>query len=431
MPDNILEALDLLDEPVKAALIHQCFLDAIKAPKRSTEGKYLQRYLDQAGLEIGPGSDQSLKAFTTLLKCYQDIIKVLGILVEVHHIKARWRELLQAASNYAKENAQAEITLGIRDLVDTYQQYQSKYTEFANSGLYNRSCLYSIRMNIVSDIVDWHNMISGTALTTAAGCEAIMDSTMDPGDYGQYLTTALESISVQSLNQRQLTDPNRHSTPHTSRDSFFNTDLTIISKFPHPGITGSHDISHFPQQTGQPQTGQGGPPQAGPSNMPEGPNAGCPVPAPQGPNNHQPPSSTQGLLAVSQPGAVLGQTHKSTGLINHPVFQLAPSTTAPVVGPLGATSTGYIAQPVTSSATNTTPSVSNQVHQPNPLGVVVTQPNVQSNAPPPTVGQGSNGQTPSPYYPPIPSLFQPTQAGLAPPPQGNSQGGNLAPPPSH
>ena len=89
VPDNILEALDLLDEPVKEALIHQCFLDAIKAPKRSTEGKYLQRYLDQSGLEIGPGSDQSLKAFTTLLKCYHDVIKVLAILVEVHQIKAR------------------------------------------------------------------------------------------------------------------------------------------------------------------------------------------------------------------------------------------------------------------------------------------------------------------------------------------------------
>ena len=166
-------------------------------------------------------SDQSLKAFTTLLKTDHDVIKVLTILVEVHQIKARWSELLQAALNYAKANAQAEVTLGIRDLVDTYQQYQSKYTEFASSGLYNRSCLYSIPMNIVSDIVDWHDMISGTALTTAAGCEAIMDPTLDPPDYGQYLTTALENIRVQGLNQRQVTDPNRHSTPHTSRESFF------------------------------------------------------------------------------------------------------------------------------------------------------------------------------------------------------------------
>ena len=38
--DNIFEALDLLDEPAKAALIHQCILDALKAPKRSSEGKF-------------------------------------------------------------------------------------------------------------------------------------------------------------------------------------------------------------------------------------------------------------------------------------------------------------------------------------------------------------------------------------------------------
>ena len=65
-------------------------------------------------------SDQSLKAFTTLLKTDHDVIKVLTILVEVHQIKARWSELLQAALNYAKANAQAEVTLGIRDLVDTF-----------------------------------------------------------------------------------------------------------------------------------------------------------------------------------------------------------------------------------------------------------------------------------------------------------------------
>ena len=34
IPDNIQEALDLSDDHVKEALIHQCFLDAIKAPKR-------------------------------------------------------------------------------------------------------------------------------------------------------------------------------------------------------------------------------------------------------------------------------------------------------------------------------------------------------------------------------------------------------------
>ena len=107
IPDNIQEALDPLDDHVKEALIHQCFLDAIKAPKRSSEGKYLQRFIDQSGLEIGPGSYQSLKAFTTLLKTYHDVIKVLIILMDIHQIKARWSELLQAASNLAKANAQA------------------------------------------------------------------------------------------------------------------------------------------------------------------------------------------------------------------------------------------------------------------------------------------------------------------------------------
>ena len=212
--DNIFEALDLLDEPVKAALIHQCILDALKAPKRSSEGRFLQRYLDQGRLEVGP--EQSLKSFITMLKCYQDVVKVLGMLVEVHYVKAHWSELLQAATSHAVGNAEAEITLSIRDLVDVYQQYKSKFREFANADLFNRNCLYSIQMNVISDIVEWHDMISGTAFTTAPGCEAIVEPTMDPGEYGQYLTTTLEQIRIQNLTHRQLADPNRHSTPQNS-----------------------------------------------------------------------------------------------------------------------------------------------------------------------------------------------------------------------
>ena len=204
-------------------------------------------------------------------------------------------------------------------------------------------------MNIVSDVTDWHDMISGRGLTTGAGCEAILDPTLDSPDYGQYLTTTLENIRVQSINQRQGTDPNRHSTPHSSRDSMFNTDLTMISKFSHQGITGTDDLTQFPQH-GQPQVSQGGPLQAGPSNAPPGPSTGGLTPDPQDPANLQapaPPPSTQGLLAVSQPGPVPSQLQPPPGLTTYPVIQPVSSTTAPVVGHLGPPGAGQVTQPVT------------------------------------------------------------------------------------
>ena len=138
--DNIFEALDLLDTPRQAALLHQCLQDALKAPgRRSSEARFLQRYITQEGLEIGPGNYQSLRSFIIILKLYQDIVRVLGILVEVHNVKAHWSELLQAARSHAVSNAQAEIALSVRDLVEVYQEYQIKFKDFADSNLAMRN----------------------------------------------------------------------------------------------------------------------------------------------------------------------------------------------------------------------------------------------------------------------------------------------------
>ena len=89
--------------------------------------------------------------------------------------------------------------------------------------------MYSIQMNIVSDLDEWHDMISGSAFTTAPGCEAILEPTVDPPEYEQVLTGVLEQIRYQSITQRQQGDPRRHSTPQNSRESVFNSDITMIA----------------------------------------------------------------------------------------------------------------------------------------------------------------------------------------------------------
>ena len=115
-----------------------------------------------------------------MLTLYQDVVRVLGILVEVHNVKAHWSELLQAARSHAVSNAQAEIALSVRDLVEVYHEYQIKYKYFVDSNLAMRNCLYSTRMNLVSELVEWHDMISNSAFTTAPGCEAILKPKYGP-----------------------------------------------------------------------------------------------------------------------------------------------------------------------------------------------------------------------------------------------------------
>ena len=160
------------------------------------------------------------------MKLYSDVVRVLGLLVEVHNVKSHWSELLQAARSHAVNNAQAEIALSVRDLEDVYQEYQTKFKEFSDSNLAMRNCLYSIQMNIVSDLDEWHDMISGSAFTTAPGCEAILEPAVDPPEYGQVLTGVLEQIRYQSITQRQQGDPRRHSTPQNSRAVSY-THLTL------------------------------------------------------------------------------------------------------------------------------------------------------------------------------------------------------------
>ena len=180
-------------------------------------------------------------------------------------------------------------------------------------------------------------MKSGAGLTTGAGCEAILDPPTDTLNYGQYLTTTLENIRIQHNNQRKMSDPNRHSTPQSSRDSMFNTDLTMISKFTHQGITGADDLTQFPQ-VGQFQAITGGPPHAGPSHAPQGPSTGGLAPDPHDPANLHPPvppASTPGLLTVPHTGSTPSLPQSQSGHNTISMSQPGPSTTAPIVGPLG------------------------------------------------------------------------------------------------
>ena len=151
-----------------------------------------------------------------------------------------------------------------------------------NSETSARDSLYRIPVSVVSDLTEWHDMISGAGLTTGAGCEAILDPPTNTFNYGQYLTTTLEAICSQHNNQRKVSDPNSHSTPQSSRDSMFDTNLTMISKHPHQGAEGTEDFSQVPQ-VGQYQTLTGGPHQAGPSNAHQDPNIGAPIQDPHDP----------------------------------------------------------------------------------------------------------------------------------------------------
>ena len=87
--DNIFDALELIDTARQAALIDQCLQEALKIPgKRASEGRFLQRYITQEELNIGPENNQSLKSFINILKLYRDVVRVLGLLVEVHNVKS-------------------------------------------------------------------------------------------------------------------------------------------------------------------------------------------------------------------------------------------------------------------------------------------------------------------------------------------------------
>ena len=88
---------------------------------------------------------------------YLDIIKDLGLLVEVHKAKAHWSELLQVARHHTMNNSQAEVAMSIRDLVEVYQEYEARYKQFSESGLTLRGSLYSIPMTIVTELEEWHN----------------------------------------------------------------------------------------------------------------------------------------------------------------------------------------------------------------------------------------------------------------------------------
>ena len=89
IPKKIFDALDLIDPPRQALLIDQCLQEALRIPsRRSSEAQYLQRYIDQEEYEIGPDPSQSLRTFIAMNRLYHDVIKVLGLLVEIHNTKA-------------------------------------------------------------------------------------------------------------------------------------------------------------------------------------------------------------------------------------------------------------------------------------------------------------------------------------------------------
>ena len=109
-------------------------------------------------------------------------------------------------------------------------------------------------MNLISELVEWHDMISGSAFTTAPGCEIVLEPYMDPPEYGQFLTVILEQVRNQNLTQRQQGDPRRHSTPQNSRESVFNADITMIPGHAGQGMAALTNLSQFPQQAGLPTT---------------------------------------------------------------------------------------------------------------------------------------------------------------------------------
>ena len=88
--ENIFDALELIDTSRQAVLIDQCLQEALRIPgRRASEARFLQRYIDQEEFEIGPENNQSLKTFICMNKLYRDVVKVLGLLVEVHNVKSQ------------------------------------------------------------------------------------------------------------------------------------------------------------------------------------------------------------------------------------------------------------------------------------------------------------------------------------------------------
>ena len=48
IPENVFDALDLMDPPRQALLIDQCLQESLRvSSRRSSEGRFLQKYLDQ------------------------------------------------------------------------------------------------------------------------------------------------------------------------------------------------------------------------------------------------------------------------------------------------------------------------------------------------------------------------------------------------
>ena len=244
-----------------------------------------------------------------------------------------------------------EIALSIRDLVDVYQEYQAKFKDFSDSNLAMRNCLYSIPMNMVTELDEWHDRNSNSAFSTTPGCEAILEPSLDPPEYEQILTVILEQIRYQSVNQGQQGDPRRHSTPQNSRESVFNSDVTMIAGTA-GGMTALSNMSQLPPQTGYQQPAQGVSSQAGSSQTQQPNNIMIPGTSQTQQHGHvmlpgtfstthtsgtslaQQPLLNPSQLAVPQPGAVQVQQHSTPGLVTQPIHHL-PTNPAPVVGSLG------------------------------------------------------------------------------------------------
>ena len=195
IPENVLDALDLVDPPRQALLIDQCLQESLRASiGRSSEGRFLQKYLDQKNYEVGPDASQSLSTFVAITRLYLDVIKVLGLLVDIHSIKAHWSEILKLARNNVMRNPPADLTMNVRDLVDCYTEYEVRFRKFMDVERSLRGSIYTTDMIIISDLEEWHDRISQAAFSEGPGCEPILEPSLDPPGYGHMMTVLLGQV---------------------------------------------------------------------------------------------------------------------------------------------------------------------------------------------------------------------------------------------
>ena len=151
-----------------------------------------------------------MNTFVAITRLYFDVIKVLGLLVDTHSIKAHWSEMLKLArNNVIMRSPPADLTMNVRDLVDCYTEYKARFRKFMDAERSLRGSIYTTDMIIISDLEEWHDRIGQAAFSEGPGCEPILEPSLEPPGYGHMMTVLLGQVQQQGATQRQ-------STPKTS-----------------------------------------------------------------------------------------------------------------------------------------------------------------------------------------------------------------------